>query len=130
MDSEDSTSVSTVRANLLSEAGRDSGVADGKCGFRDPFIAVEGGDRLLRSGDQIFLLNILVFGLLTAFADNFVQLIVKLRQLSDVLHHFLPHEERSAHRFVALLQQQPQGQLNQSLFSKTKLDFNVIRQII
>ena len=125
VDAEDASRVPSVRADFLAEAGRDSGVFLGQFRLFDPLVAVEGGDGLLRRGNQILLLHFLVFGLLAAFADDFVELVIELRELRYFLHDILAHKERSAHRTVALLQQHSQRQLNQSL-DKSPFDYNSV----
>jgi hypothetical protein len=81
---------------------------------------VVGCNGLLRSGDQVLFFCILVPDLFAAFADDLnylgihttfltsllliylVELIVKLGELSNLLHHFFAHEKWSAKRGVAL----------------------------
>ncbi len=70
MDSEDSSSVSSVRSDLLSEAGRESGVLDGQGRLCDPLFAVESSDRLLGRGDQVLLVQRLVVSLLAPLARH------------------------------------------------------------
>ena len=70
MDSEDSSGVSSVRSDLLSEAGRESGVLDGQGRLGYPLFAVESSDRLLGGGDQVLLVQRLVVSLLTPLARH------------------------------------------------------------
>ena len=71
--------------------------------------------RLLRSGDQVLLVDTGVFGLLAALANYFVQLVVELAQLSHFLHHALVHEKRRPNCLVVFVGQLFQRQLNDSL---------------
>ena len=70
MDSEDSSGVSSVRSDLLSEAGRESGVLDGQGRLGYPLFAVESSDRLLGGGDQVLLVQRLVVSLLAPLARH------------------------------------------------------------
>ena len=70
MDPEDSSGVSSVRSDLLSEAGRESGVLDGQGRLGDPLFAVESSDRLLGGGDQVLLVQRLVVSLLAPLARH------------------------------------------------------------
>lgn len=67
---EDPTSVSAMGAHFLSEAGGDAGVADGQVLRFEPFVPQEGCDGLLRSGDQVLLVNGSVIGLLATLTDD------------------------------------------------------------
>ena len=123
MDTEDATSITSVRTHFLAETRRDSCVTFGQFRLFHPFVAMECSDRLLRSSDQIFLIHFLVFRLFAAFTNHLLQLIhsltnnsnqnlggdnylvefvVELRKLGDILHDIFAHEKRSSHGNVTL----------------------------
>ena len=56
MDSEDTENVATGGAGFLTEAGRVAGVLDRELlvGLVEPFVGVEGRDRLFRGGNEVF----------------------------------------------------------------------------
>ncbi len=70
MNPEDSSRVSSVRSNFLSEAWGEACVLDGQRGLADPLFAMEGGDRLLGGGDQVFLIQRFVVRLFAAFSGD------------------------------------------------------------
>ena len=130
MHAENAGRISTVAADLLPEAVRQAGVLLWQCLFREPLFVVISGNlkdcvfvspdslmnyRLLRSGDQVLLVDTGVFGLLAALANYFVQLVVELAQLSHFLHHALVHEKRRPNCLVVFVGQLFQRQLNDSL---------------
>jgi predicted DCC family thiol-disulfide oxidoreductase YuxK len=121
MDAEDAAGIAPVRTHFLAEARRDSCITFGQIRLLDPFVAMECRDRLLRSGDQIFFVYFLVFRLFAAFTNHlskkfielktttttgweiyFVELVVELRKLGDILHDILAHEKWSSHGNVTL----------------------------
>lgn len=57
-------------AHLLPEAGRQPRVLDGQILRPQPLVPVQGGDGLLRGGDQVLLVHRVVVRLLAAFADH------------------------------------------------------------
>lgn len=70
MDAEDAAGIAAVRTHFLTEARRDSSIAFGQFRFLDPFVAMEGGDRLFRGSDQVFLVYFFIFSLFAAFTDD------------------------------------------------------------
>lgn len=74
MDAEDAASIAPVGTDFLSEAGRDAGVALGQLRLLDPFVTMESGDGLLRRGNQVFFINLLVFSFLASFTNHLTSL--------------------------------------------------------
>lgn len=70
MDAEDAAGIAPVRTHFLAEASRDSGVAFGQLRLFHPLVAMESGDRLLRSGDQVLFIHLLVLRLFTTFTNH------------------------------------------------------------
>lgn len=70
---EDPAGVAAVGAHFLPEAGGEAGVADGQVLRLEPLVPQEGGDGLLRGGDQVLLVDGAVVRLLAAFADDLVE---------------------------------------------------------
>lgn len=70
---EDPAGVAAVGAHFLPEAGGEAGVADGQLLRLEPLVPQEGGDGLLRGGDQVLLVDGAVVRLLAAFADHLVE---------------------------------------------------------
>lgn len=70
MHPEDATCVSAVRAHFLSEAGGEAAVAYGKVLGLEPLFPQECCDGLLRSGDEVLLIDGVVVGSLAAFTDD------------------------------------------------------------
>lgn len=70
VDAEDAASVSAVRTDFLAEARRYAGVALGQVRLFDPLVAMESGNGLLGSGNQVLLVNVLILGFLASFADH------------------------------------------------------------
>ncbi|KAF3860034.1 hypothetical protein F7725_000289 [Dissostichus mawsoni] len=95
--SEDPARVSAVGAHFLSEAGGEAGVADGQVLGFQPLVPQEGGDGLLRGGDQ---------------------LIIKLAELRHFLHDLFPHEEGRVERGVVLAVEEPQAVVDESLLQE------------
>lgn len=73
MDPEDSAGVPAVGTHFLPEAGGEAGVADGQVLWLEPLVPQEGGDGLLRGGNQVLLIDGVVVRLLAALADNLVE---------------------------------------------------------
>lgn len=73
MHPEDAAGVPAVRAHFLPEAGGEAGVADGQVLWLEPLVPQEGGDGLLRGGDQVLLIDGVVVRLLAALANNLVE---------------------------------------------------------
>lgn len=70
---EDAAGVAAVGAHFLSEAGGEAGVADGQILRLEPLVPQEGGDGLLRGGNEVFLVDGAVVRLLAAFADDLME---------------------------------------------------------
>ena len=70
MNSKDASSIASVRSDLLPEARRQSCVLDGQGGFGDPLLTMEGGDRLLRRGDQVLFVDGFVVRFFTSFSGD------------------------------------------------------------
>lgn len=70
VDPEDPAGVPAVGAHFLPEAGGEAGVADGQVLGLEPLVPQEGGDGLLRGGDEVLLVDGIVVGLLAALADD------------------------------------------------------------
>ena len=108
VDSEDTPDVSTVRASLLTEAGRDTCVPLGQISWLDPLLHMHGRNRLFRSGNEIE--RLIVVGAL-----NLVQVFSEVRQLTGVLHDALLHEIGRLHLSVIILVQLGKAVVDQSL---------------
>lgn len=70
---EDPARVAAVRAHFLPEAGGEAGIADGQVLRLEPLVPQEGGDGLLRGGDQVLLVDGAVVRLLAAFANHLAE---------------------------------------------------------
>ena len=70
MNSEDASCVAAVRAHLLSEAARQSGIADRQILRGDPLIAVERCYWLLRCRYQVLLLNPMLLFVLASLTNH------------------------------------------------------------
>jgi len=139
MDTEDSSGISSMRSNFLSEAGRETSIPDGQSRLSHPLPSMESSDWLLRSGNQVLLFGFFVPCLFASFTNDLmwgflrfsfqflisridyeylVQLVIKLRQLSNFLHHLLTHEKWSAQRSIALDRKFAKSQLDQGLLEE------------
>lgn len=107
VDTEDTPGVATSSSGLLAEAGRVTGVLDGQLllGLLEPFVGVEGGDGLLRGGDQVHVLVV---------ASNLVELLVELGKLSSLGHGLLLHEVRGLELPVLALAQERETVVDKS----------------
>ena len=70
VDPEDAPGVPAVGAHFLSKAGGVTQVLDGQTLRGNPLVSVVGGNWLLGSRDQVFLINGVLISLLTAFSNN------------------------------------------------------------
>jgi len=70
VDPEDAAGVSAVGAHFLPEAGGEASVADGQVLGLQPLVPQEGGDGLLRGGDEVLLVHGVVVRLLAALTDD------------------------------------------------------------
>ena len=70
MHAEDAARVTAVRTDLLTEARRNAGVANRQTRLGKPLVTMESGNRLLRRGNQVFLIHLLIFRLLAAFTND------------------------------------------------------------
>lgn len=70
MDSEDTPSITAMRAHFLTKAGGEAGVLDGQVLGPQPLVPVQGCNGLLRGGDQVLLVIGVVVRLFAAFANH------------------------------------------------------------
>ena len=115
MDPKNATSVSTMRSNLLTETRGQPRVLDGQLFLVNPLVTMKRGNGLFGCSNEVLLVHGLVVGLFTSFSGDLVKLVVKLRQLSNLLHDIFAHEERGVQRDEVFLDQGLDGELDESL---------------
>ena len=115
MDPKNATSVSSMRSNLLTETRGQPRVLDGQLLLVNPLVAMKRGNGLFRSGNEVLFVHGLVVGLFASFSGDLIKLVVKLRQLSNLLHDVFAHEEWGVQRDEVFLDQGLDGELDESL---------------
>lgn len=108
VDTEDTPGIATVCTCLSPVAGGVTTVLQGQVRLQKPLISVEGGDGLLRGGNEVLVV-------LWWAVRDLVELLVKLGELGRLCHHVLQHELGCLQRSVAPQHQELQAVVDQSL---------------
>jgi hypothetical protein len=116
MHAENAQCVSAVATGLLAEASGDTCVPDGQLVCVHPLAAVQGGERLLRGGDQILIFTL---------TSDLVQLLVELLELGNLGHDALRHKEGCVHGLVVAVGEEGHGILLQGHLQQHTAAFEV-----
>mmetsp|Transcript_7346 Transcript_7346/g.10780 ORF Transcript_7346/g.10780 Transcript_7346/m.10780 type:complete len:250 (+) Transcript_7346:348-1097(+) len=102
MNTKDTTNVLSRRPRFLSETGRNTSISQGKLLLFDPFSFMIGTQGLFGSGNQILFRHSIGIIRLTS---HFVQLFIKVFQLSNTRHDILIHKEGWLYNIISTFAQ-------------------------
>lgn len=100
--------VTAMCTGLSPVTSRESSILQWQVGLLEPLVRMEGGDGLLRRGNEVFVI-------LGWAVGDLVQLVVELFQLRSLGHHILQHELRRLQRRVAPTVQELQAVVDERL---------------